>query len=129
MGGWASSLCALQASALDPAGPVTITIDLGGLRKLTAVAIQWEFPAKSYTISVSTDGTKWSEVHATDSNVLSSSSVALGYIPAKRVKVVMHEAVRSTCYARTALPVCFLSRLLRRPPGLSTDTPFMALSL
>merc|ERR1712093_792848 len=80
------------ASALDPAGPVTITVDLGGLRKLTAVAIQWEFPAKSYTISVSTDGTKWSEVHATDSNVLSSSSVALGYIPAKKVKVVMHEA-------------------------------------
>jgi hypothetical protein len=83
------------ASALDPAGPVTVTVDLGSLRKLTAIAIEWEFAAKSYTVSVSTDGTKWSEVHATDSNILSTSSIALGYISAKKVKVVMHEAAGS----------------------------------
>merc|ERR1719326_1833125 len=80
------------ASALDPPGPVTVTVDLGGQKRVNAVAINWEFPAESFAVSVSTDGVKWSEVHATDSNVLSSSSVALGYIPAKRVKVVMHEA-------------------------------------
>merc|ERR1712216_1032278 len=80
------------ASALDPTGPVTVGVDLGGTRKLIAVGIQWEFPAKSYTISVSTDGSKWSEVHATDSNVLGASNIALGYVSASKVKVVMHEA-------------------------------------
>merc|ERR1712057_71096 len=80
---------------LDPAGPVAVTVDLGGQRKLNAVDIQWEFPAKAFTVSVSTDGTKWSEVHATDSNILSSSSIALGSTQAAKVKVVMHEAAGS----------------------------------
>jgi hypothetical protein len=86
----------LQASALDPEGPVTITIDLGGPKKLSAAEIVWEFPAKAFTMSVSTDGTKWSEVYATDSNVLTSLNVALGSISATKVRVVMHEA-RSIC--------------------------------
>ena len=78
-----------QASALDPAGPVTITVDLGSSKRLSTVGIQWEFPAKSFTVGVSADGIKWSEVYATDSNVLSSNTIALG---SARVRVVMHEA-------------------------------------
>jgi len=80
------------ASALDPEGPVSITVDLGGERKLSAAEIQWEFPAKAFSITTSTDGVKWSEVYATDSNVLSSSSVALGSVAASKVRIVMHEA-------------------------------------
>jgi len=77
---------------LDPDGPVTMTIDLGSARKLSAAEVLWEFPAKAFTISVSTDGIKWSEVYATDSNVLTSTSVPLGSITASKVRVVMHEA-------------------------------------
>ena len=47
---------------MDPAGPVAVTVDLGGQRKLNAVDIQWEFPAKAFTVSVSTDGEEWSSV-------------------------------------------------------------------
>jgi hypothetical protein len=81
-----------QASALDPAGPVSVIVDLGGRKSLDSVEILWEFAAKSFTVSVSTDGTEWSEVQATDSNILSSSRIALGSTPAAKVKVVMHEA-------------------------------------
>jgi len=83
------------ASELDPESPVAITIDLGGARKLNAAEIVWEFPAKAFTVSVSTDGVKWSEVYATDSNVLSSTHVALGSISAWKVRVVMHEAAQA----------------------------------
>jgi len=83
------------ASALDPDGPVSITIDLGGARKLSVAQVLWEFPAKAFTISVSTDGLKWSEVYATDSNVLTSTNVALGSISASKVRVVMHEAAEA----------------------------------
>jgi len=74
---------------------VSITVDLGGQKKVHAVGVQWEFPAKSFTVSVSTDGVKWSEAYATDSNVLSSSNVGLGSTLASKVKVVMHEAAGS----------------------------------
>ena len=82
---------------MDPDGPVTITIDLGGARKLSVAEVLWEFPAKAFTISVSTDGLKWSEVYATDSNVLTSTNVALGSISASKVRVVMHEASQFLC--------------------------------
>ena len=47
-----------QASALDPAGPVTITIDLGSSYKLEALDIDWEFPAKSFSVGLSLDGVR-----------------------------------------------------------------------
>ena len=83
-----------QASALDPEGPVEMTVDVGSTRKLSAVHIEWEFPAKAYALSVSVDGVKWSEVHSTDSNVLQSNRIALGSVPASKVKLIMHQALR-----------------------------------
>lgn len=80
------------ASAMDPAGPVELTVDVGSQRKLASVEIAWEFPAKAFAVSISTDGVKWSEVHATDSNVLSSSRILLGSAHASKIKVVMHQA-------------------------------------
>jgi len=80
------------ASALDPAGPVTVTVDLGGLKHLSDLEIAWEFPAKSFSVGVSSDGVKWSEVFATDSNILSSTRIALGSMSATKLRVVMHEA-------------------------------------
>lgn len=103
----------VQASALDPEGPVSITVDLGGERKLSAAEIQWEFPAKAFSITTSTDGVKWSEVYATDSNVLSSSSVALGSVAASKVRIVMHEA-RHTLARGRSVDIIYL--LIHGPP-------------
>lgn len=80
------------ASQFDPRGPVTITVDLGGEKRLGEIAVKWEFPAKAFTISVSLDSMKWTEVYATDSNVLDTSRISLGGVPAARVRVVMKEA-------------------------------------
>ena len=102
----------LEASALDPAGPVSITVDLGGQKKVSAVDILWEFPAKSFAVSVSTDGTKWSEVHATDSNILSSSSIALGSTQAAKVRVVMHEVGGSLHCSLRFAAVAFFAKPL-----------------
>ena len=77
---------------MDPEGPVEVTVDVGSTRKLSSVQVDWEFPAKAYTLSVSVDGVKWSEVHATDSNVLRSSRIALGSVPASKVRLIMHQA-------------------------------------
>jgi len=65
---------------------------------LSDVQIEWEFPAKAFTVSVSTDGVKWSEVYATDSNILSSSSIALGAVDAAKVRVVMREALHDRAF-------------------------------
>ena len=91
----------VQASALDPEGPVSITVDLGGEKKLSAAEIQWEFPAKAFSITTSTDGVKWSEVFATDSNVLSSTTIALGSASASKVRIVMHEARHTLARCRS----------------------------
>ena len=82
---------------MDPLAPVTVAIDLGGSKQLSAVGIQWEFPAKAFAISVSTDGVKWSEVYATDSNILTSNRIVLGSVAATRVRVVMHEVRCLVC--------------------------------
>jgi len=84
------------ASAFDPAGPVTVTVDLGGQRRLSAVDIQWEFPAKSFTVAVTADGVRWAEVYATDSNTLGFTNIALSSISAAKVRVVMSEASGSS---------------------------------
>merc|ERR1711933_20719 len=52
------------------AGPVDLTLDLGVERPLDALKISWEFPAKSFTVSVSMDGEHWIEKYATTTNVL-----------------------------------------------------------
>ena len=110
---------------MDPSAPVTIAIDLGGSKQLSAVAIQWEFPAKSFAISVSRDGVKWSEVYATDSNVLSSNRIVLGSVAATRVRVVMHEVRCLVCLPLPAQCSTLVFALCRRL-GLSTATLCMA---
>ena len=79
-----------------------VTVDFGGSKRVSAVEIEWEFAAKSFTISVSTDGTKWSEVYATDSNTLSSNIISMGSTHAAKVRLAMHEA-RCVC-----LSLCFV---------------------
>lgn len=82
----------LQASALDPAEPVALTIDFGASKKIQAINIQWEHPAKSFSVSLTADGVKWQEVFATDSNVLGATNIPIGHVRATKARVVMHEA-------------------------------------
>ena len=77
---------------MDPTEPVALTVDLGGVHKLETLAVAWEFPAKSFVVSVSSDGVKWTEVFATDSNILASTKISLGSVAASKARVVMHEA-------------------------------------
>ena len=68
------------------------------------------------TVAVSTDGVKWSEDFATDTNVLSSVSIQLGSISASRVRVVMHEVrflVLWCCFATWLALVAGISVLPR----------------
>ena len=54
------------ASGLDPADPVTLTLSLGGAVNLQAADVSWEFPAKDFSVALSTDGSRWSETFSTD---------------------------------------------------------------
>lgn len=83
---------------MDPTEPVALTVDLGGVHKLETLAIAWEFPAKSFVVSVSSDGVKWTEVFATDSNILASTKISLGSVAASKARVVMHEARNANVY-------------------------------
>ena len=61
----------------------------------------------------STDVVKWSEVYATDSNVLSSSKVALGSASASKVRIVMHEVRHTLARCRS---VDIMHLLIHGPP-------------
>merc|ERR1719277_1423054 len=74
------------------AGPVSLTLDLGAERSLDSLKIYWEFPAKSFTVSVSVDGERWIEKYATTTNVLRRTKLAMGGTLASRVKITMQEA-------------------------------------
>ena len=87
---------------MDPAEPVALTVDLGASKKVQAINIHWEHPAKSFSVSLTADGVKWQEVFATDSNVLGTTSIPVGFVRATKARVVMHE-VREITLARVWL--------------------------
>lgn len=89
------------ASGVPGSGePVVMTLDIGEPQPLQRVEILWEFPAKSFSLSVSSDGLNWSEVYATDVNGLQKTSVNLGHQPARKLRLTMREV-----YARRAARV------------------------
>ena len=80
------------ASKLDDVkSPVIFTIDFGDIKEVQRAEIEWEFPAKSFTLSLSVDGVQWTEIYATDTNVLRSSSVMLGLQHASKVRLALQE--------------------------------------
>jgi len=79
------------ASKLDAEQPQTFTIDFGSKKKLHHAVVTWEFPAKSFVMSLSTDGSTWSDAFAIDTNVMNVSRIPLGYQYATKAKITMYE--------------------------------------
>ena len=94
--------------------PVVMTVDFGEARPLQRVEILWEFPAKSFSISLSSDGLSWAEVYSTDANGLKESFVNLAHQSARKLRLTMREvSARRAC----CLCLCVLARgLCRRIP-------------
>merc|ERR1719148_113873 len=82
---------AFWASKPGLAGPVILTVSLGEVRDISLMKIAWEFPAKSFAVSVSTDGKQWSEVFSTTTNVLKNSNIPLSLATASSVWVEMRQ--------------------------------------
>jgi len=80
------------ASKLDPALPVEFSVELGQSATLGTASIQWEYPAKSFSLLLSADGTHWEEVASTTDNNVALTQVALGGKSANQAKVVLREA-------------------------------------
>ena len=78
------------ASRPGDAGPVTLTIELGEARTINVMKIAWEFPAQTFAVSVSSDGTEWTEVFATAVNMVKTSRIPLG-LTARKIRVDMRK--------------------------------------
>ena len=88
-----------------------MTLDFGEARPLHEVEILWEFPAKSFSISLSSDGLSWAEVYSTDLDGLKKSVVNLGHQSARKLRLSMREVVgRHACClcVRVAAPTGFV---------------------
>ena len=76
-----------------------MTLDFGETLPLERIEILWEFVAKSFAISTSSDGLSWAEVYATDLNGLKKTAVNLGHQSARKLRLTMREvhAPHSSC--------------------------------
>ena len=75
------------ASRLAPSSPEEFSVDFGFSARVQAAEIEWEYPAKSFSVQISEDGTRWVEVYSTDINMLSTTRIRLGHILARKAKV------------------------------------------
>jgi len=79
------------ASRFAPTSPEELSIDFGFSARVQGAEIEWEYPAKSFSVQVSEDGARWVEVYSTDINMVNMTRIRLGHILARRAKVVMTE--------------------------------------
>ena len=79
----------------DTAEPVEFLVDLGRIHTLHDMEVFWEFPARVFSVSLSTDGSHFTEVFATDANVMPTSRLALGGSEGRKVRIAMKEVRRS----------------------------------
>ena len=75
----------------DTADAVEFLVDLGSTQTLQNMDILWEFPARAFSVSLSTDGDHFTEVFATDANVMTTSRLALGGSEGRKVRITMKE--------------------------------------
>lgn len=75
----------------DTKAPVEYVIDFGDAQKLQSIELSWEFPARAFAVASSVDGEHFTDVFATDANVLKSSRVSLGGVLARKLRISMFE--------------------------------------
>ena len=75
----------------DTGEPVEFLVDLGSSQTVQFLEISWEFVARAFSVSLSADGEHFTEVFATDTNVVPTSRVMLGGGSARKVRIVMRE--------------------------------------
>ena len=78
----------------DTAEPVEFLIDLGGIFNVDHMEIFWEFPARAFSVLLSSDGEHFSEVFATSANVVATSHLSVGGKSARKVRIIMTEVRR-----------------------------------
>lgn len=79
----------------DTAEPVEFLVDLGSIHTLQDMDVFWEFPARAFSVALSTDGSHFTEIFATDANVMPTSRLALGGGEGRKVRITMKEVCRS----------------------------------
>jgi len=79
------------ASGLDENGPVEFILDLGSTASVENIIISWEYPAKSFSLALSSDGMRWNQVFETTVNAITSTFVPVGGKLASKLKIVMKE--------------------------------------
>ena len=72
-------------------------------------------------MSVSSDGVKWTEVFATDSNLLASTEVSLGAVTATKVRVIMHEVKLAACQHEHVLMILRSYKHCRRTRSMASS--------
>jgi hypothetical protein len=66
-----------------------LAVDLGAVKKIGRVRIQWEAAfAKSFSLQVSSDGKNWTDVYATDSGKGGTSEIKFAPVEARHVRLV-----------------------------------------
>ena len=80
----------------DTAEPVEFSIDLGGIFNVEHMEIFWEFPARAFSVLLSSDGEHFTEVFATSANVVPTSYLSVGGKSARKVRIIMTEVCRRT---------------------------------
>ena len=89
------------ASKFDELDPlVEYVIDFGNEHKFQSMEIVWEFPARAFVIAASIDGARFTDLFATDANVLHTSRISLGHVVARKLRISLVEV---RCLDRDAL--------------------------
>jgi Tol biopolymer transport system component len=79
------------------AGTQWITVDLGGVKTISAVDIYWDAGAKAYQIQTSNDNTNWTTIYSTSSGV-GSGHVSLANLKGSGRYVRMYGTQRATSW-------------------------------
>ena len=79
-------------SKLDEASPVTLTVELDEPAPVLEVGLDFEFVPASFSLQISSGAGKWTDVYATDTNVLKTTAVPLTGHFVHGVRLVMKKA-------------------------------------
>ena len=86
-------------------GPVSLTLELSELTRVTAVSIDWKTAAKSFKVQIAGDG-PWVTFGSIEGNALASNTVRGASALAKKIRIVMTEpGSAGAAYAVTAVRV------------------------